>query len=477
MNRAEKATNWSDLLRSGHLGQIILLSFGVWLHAADELMVSTITPAMTAEIGGEIYIAWLIALYEVGSILAGATSVLFVFSIGVRRAMSLAALVYFAGCLVSGFSPSMLIMLLGRLLQGLGGGAMIAISFAAVHQIIPPQLTTRVYALISVVWGVSAFAGPMIGALFSDAGHWRGAFFFYALQAAVFGIFSWLKLHEANRSEQSAFARGAISRLLVKIGILAAGVLCIATSGTVDSTPVAVLLVMMGIAGIGTFVHLDEDSDENRMLPRKSWNPRFAQGAVLIIVLFLTAATAGLITYGPLILHRLHDLDAVSIAFILIFESVGWSVVAITLSGLALRYYRILIFNGFLAVTLGVFVLWLAMVPGPIWLITFGAFLLGGGFGAAWPYLVQRATVIAAHGDTERIATALPTVQRLGFALGAAMTGIIANSSGFVHAQSAADIAYSAYWIFGLLILPALAGMAGVVRFLYLAEKQHQQLT
>lgn len=459
-------------MRSGHLGQIILLSFGVWLHAADELMVSTVTPAMTAEISGEIYIAWLIALYEVGSILAGATSVLFVLTIGVRRAMSIAAVVYFAGCLVSGFSPSMPVMLLGRLMQGLGGGAMIAISFAAVHQIIPPQLTTRVYAIISVVWGVSAFAGPMIGALFSDAGYWRGAFFFYALQAAVFGVISWLRLHEAKQSDHSApFSQSAIARLLIKIGVLAAGVLCIATSGTVNSVVMAMSLVVMGIAGISTFIYLDGNADENRMLPCNSWNPRFAQGAVLVIVLFLTAATAGLITYGPLILARLHDLDAVSVAFILIFESVGWSVVAITLSGMALRYYRILIFSGFLAVTIGVIVLWLAIVPGPIWLITLGAFLLGGGFGAAWPFLVQRATTIAEKQDTERIATALPTVQRLGFALGAAITGIVANSSGFVQAQSTGEVAFSAYWIFGILVLPALAGMGGVVRFLYLAEK------
>ncbi len=472
MNNPELSTRWSDVARSGHIGQIILLSFGVWLHAADELMVSTVTPAMTAEIGGETYVAWLIALYEVGSIIAGATSVLFVLTIGVRRAMTLAAMIYFVGCLISGFSPSMFPMLVGRLVQGLGGGAMIAISFAAVHQIIPPILTTRVYAIISVVWGVSAFAGPMIGAVFADAGYWRGAFFFYSFQAAVFGMVSWFRLHEAKKNgKTSATSQSALARLLFKIVILAAGVLCIATSGTVNSIGLAFLLAILGITGIGTFIFLDGSSEENRMLPLNAWNPRFAQGAVLAIVLFLTAATAGLITYGPLILARLHDLSAVNIALILIFESVGWSIVAISLSGISLRYYRVLIFGGFLAVTIGVFVLWYAMVPGPVWLITFGAFLLGGGFGAAWPYLVQRATTLAEAVDTERVATALPTVQRLGFALGAAITGIVANSSGFVQAETAGDFAHSSYWIFGILVIPALAGMAGVVRFLYLAGR------
>ena len=64
--------SWSDLLRSRHFGQVVLVCFGIWLHAADELMVSTISPAMVSDIGGERYVAWLIALYEVGSIVAGA---------------------------------------------------------------------------------------------------------------------------------------------------------------------------------------------------------------------------------------------------------------------------------------------------------------------------------------------------------------------------------------------------------------------
>ncbi|MCB1460407.1 MAG: MFS transporter, partial [Nitratireductor sp.] len=128
MDQDSKAASWSELFSSGLTGRILLLSFGVWLHAADELMVSTITPAMIASIGGEKYVAWLIALYEVGSIVSGAASAIIVLRFGVRFSMAGAALVYFAGCLVSGLAPDMTSMLAGRLIQGLGGGAMIALS-------------------------------------------------------------------------------------------------------------------------------------------------------------------------------------------------------------------------------------------------------------------------------------------------------------------------------------------------------------
>ena len=62
---------WRELFANAGFGQVVLIGFGVWLHAADELVVSTISPAMTAEIGGLRLVAWLIALYEIGSIIAG----------------------------------------------------------------------------------------------------------------------------------------------------------------------------------------------------------------------------------------------------------------------------------------------------------------------------------------------------------------------------------------------------------------------
>ena len=43
---ADRSASWTALYRSGQFGQLVLLAFSVWLHAADELMVSTVTPAV-----------------------------------------------------------------------------------------------------------------------------------------------------------------------------------------------------------------------------------------------------------------------------------------------------------------------------------------------------------------------------------------------------------------------------------------------
>jgi len=105
---------------------------GVWLHAADALVATTVMPSAIAEIGGLPYIYWTIALYELGSIIAGAVTGVGVVALGLRTAMMASALVYALGCAASALAPSMTVMLVGRLVQGLGGGAMLALSYVGV---------------------------------------------------------------------------------------------------------------------------------------------------------------------------------------------------------------------------------------------------------------------------------------------------------------------------------------------------------
>jgi hypothetical protein len=72
----EQVHGWSALVQSELFGRLALLCFGVWLHAADGLTVATIIPSIIADIGGATLIAWMFALYEIGSIVAGAASAL-----------------------------------------------------------------------------------------------------------------------------------------------------------------------------------------------------------------------------------------------------------------------------------------------------------------------------------------------------------------------------------------------------------------
>src|SRR5260221_5833185 len=161
--RAKQQSAWRELGDSGRLPQFILLCLGVWLHAADTLVTATIMPAVVEDIGGVAYVNWTISLYQIGSIVAGAATGALSRRLGLRRMLIAAPAVYALGCIANALTPDMAIMLIARLVQGFGGGAMVAVSYVAIPLLFPERLWTRLMAIVGVILGVAALCGPLIG--------------------------------------------------------------------------------------------------------------------------------------------------------------------------------------------------------------------------------------------------------------------------------------------------------------------------
>ena len=115
-----------------------------------------------------------------------------------------------------------------------------------------------------------------------------------------------------------------------------------------------------------------------------------------------------------------------------------------------------------------------AIPSGPIWLIALFATLEGGGFGLAWTFILRRTTALSPSTEAERIAGAIPTIQRLGYAVGAAYIGIVANAAGLVEALPEIEAAYVARQLF-VACLPFAA--LGLMAMLALLQRTDKHLT
>jgi predicted MFS family arabinose efflux permease len=91
--------------------------------------------------------------------------------------------------------------------------------------------------------------------------------------------------------------------------------------------------------------------------------------------------------------------------------------------------------------------------------------LQGVGFGLFWPAVVHR-LVRNANQDEKDLAAASPsTIQRIGYALGTAMAGIVANLCGLAEGVSAAAARSAAFWVFAAFIPVLAAALFGAWRF------------
>jgi MFS family permease len=101
---------------------------------------------------------------------------------------------------------------------------------------------------------------------------------------------------------------------------------------------------------------------------------------------------------------------------------------------------------------------------GSIPLIVLCALLQGGGFGIAWPFMT-RIIVASAPADEQTIASAaVPTMQRIGYAVGAALAGIVANAGGFADGLTREAAGEVAHWLFLAFVPLGIVGLVAAVR-------------
>lgn len=454
--------SWREFLGNTGTGALALVCLAVWLHAADSLIVATMLPSIVAEIGGAALVSWTVSIYEIGSIVAGAATALLTMRYGLRWPMCLAAALFGLGCALSAISPNMQTVLLGRAFQGLGGGGLVAMAFVAMGVLFARRYTARALAVVSTFWGVSAFLGPLLGGFFVEYATWRIGFWFFAVQACALAL--WIALRVDTPVPQDA-PTGRFP--LARLGLLCLAVILISYGGVRVEPWRTIGFVLTGLGCLIWFLWRDGKAGTDRLLPLAPLDPRQPTGATLLMLLSLSMATIGILAYGPLLMTMIHGISALTAGYIVACSSIGWTLAAVSVSGAPERQDRswITLGMGLTAFSIAGFA-W-AVPDGPVWLIAVFAVMEGAGFGMAWTFILRRITALAPASEVQRVTAALPTVQRMGYALGAAYVGITANAAGFLTVQTPQDAASVARIIF-LACIPlgviGLGAMIGLVR-------------
>jgi MFS family permease len=466
MSIEKSQVDWRALWASGDLARFIFITLGILLHATNETMVATVMPAMVGELSGVELVGWSLAIYEIGAIVAGAAAGRLVSYVPLRSNMVVAALLYATGAVVCALAPSMPVFLAGRLIEGLGGGALVSLAFVSVERLFPRNIWPQLFGVMSAVWGVAAFSGPMLGAVIAQFLSWRWAFgiFFFGGGGMALACFAVLRGPAATRRQA---ATGKLPPFpFVALGTLAVGVVLIALAGVRIELLRSSVLLVLGLAGLALFFALDARKPLSRLFPSRPFDWSTPVGSGMIMVAAFSVATCSFTVYGPLLLTSLHGISLLTSGYIIAAESIAWSILSISVANAPVHREKAIIVTGAAMIAAGVAGFAYAVPSGFIPLILFCALLQGGGFGMAWPF-VTRVIVAAAKPTESTVASsAVPTMQRIGYAVGAASSGIIANAAGFADGLSGDTARHVASWLFIAFIPLTLIGVSAAVRLI-----------
>lgn len=433
---------WGDVLGEGRAVYTVILNLGIGLHAVDVFIISTVMPAVVADIGGAAYYAWATMLYMVASIIGAASGGPVKAALGPRRGYVVAGLVFLLGSAGCGASPSMLVLLAMRTVQGFGGGLLLAQSMALVSELYPAQLRTRILALISGVWGVAALIGPMIGGVFAEIAWWRGAFWTSLPIILLFTWLAWRALPGSTRPE--SIPEFPVRRL----ALLGAGVLCVGLASTLESHFAMVVLVAAAIGLVGLTLRLDALAD-NRLFPSHSASLNSPVGTASWIFFLASITHVSISVFLPLVLQVVHGVSPLAAGYFNAVLALSWTASAFVTAhwhgravALALVGGQVLAFIGMAGLALGT----VTLDPLVIGCLTA---TVGFGVGSCNLHLTALTMRHALPGEESVTASSIPTMRSLGIAFGAAGSGLIANLAGLGQGISVETVARAATWVDG----------------------------
>jgi MFS family permease len=171
---SSEAGLWSH----GHRALTIGLVLTITLVASEALAVSTIMPIVADDLAGgdRTLYGWVFSAFILASLVGIAAAGVMIDRGSLVRPYLLGLGLFCVGLVVGGLAPSMPILVGGRVLQGLGAGAIPAVSYVAIGRALPERLRAQMFATLSTAWVLPGLLGPFVAAVVAEAFHWRWVF-------------------------------------------------------------------------------------------------------------------------------------------------------------------------------------------------------------------------------------------------------------------------------------------------------------
>ena len=410
------------------------------LVALDSTVIATAVPSIVKDLGGFSQFPWLFSAYLLTQAVTVPLYGKFADMVGRRPVMFFGIAAFLLGSVLCGAAWSMPVLIAGRVLQGIGAGAVLPMSITIVGDLYSVEERARVQGYVASVWAGSSVVGPALGGLFSDYLTWRWIFF---LNLPLGLVAVWMlhsRFHErvVRRRHDIDYAGAALlvaGCTLLVLGLLQGGVTWAwsSTTGVVVFAAAAVLLAL--------FVSVERRASEP-VLPPWVLSRRVLAGTNLTS-LVVGVVLMGLTTYVPTYVQGVLGTGAVLAGFAVAALTLGWPLAAAVAGRIYLRIgFRDTAFLGaVLAVAGGV---WATTLGPDSSVLTVAAvcFVVGVALGLlSVPTLVAGQSVVG--WERRGVVTATNMFARnLGAAVGAALFGAVVNATlGHRLASPPADLA------------------------------------
>lgn len=386
----------------------------VTLVAFESMAVATVMPLVEDDLGDLWLYGWVFTAFFlgnlVGAVIAGSAAD------RMRPAIPFAGglLLFSVGLIIGGAAGSMGVLVAGRVLQGLGAGAMPAISYVCIGRGYRPESRARMFALMSSAWVVPSVAGPALAGVIGATVGWRWVFLGLLPLCGIIGLIALLGVRTIGASEEAAAPSNVMLAVQVAIGagLVLAG---LQTSAPLIAIPVLLLGLVVLVPAF------------RRLTPEGTLRARPGLAATVLVRGLLGFAFFAADAYVPFAITTVRGLSATIGGLALTAATFTWTIA----SWLQARWVdrvgpRRLVMSGLLVIAAGSVSMLAVLVPSiPAWIGLVSWAIGGFGIGLAFAPLSLVTLAVAAKGEEGRATAGLQLSDMLGTALGTGVAGAV----------------------------------------------------
>ncbi|WP_026572008.1 MULTISPECIES: MDR family MFS transporter [Sediminibacillus] len=401
------------------------LVISMFMAAIEGTIVATAMPDIVGDLGGFSVYSWVFSSFllmqAVTTLIYGKLSDLF----GRKPIFLIGVIIFLAGSLLCGLATTMTMLVVFRVVQGLGAGAVQPIVTTIVGDMYTVEERSKIQGYLASVWGISSVVGPLLGGFIVRYSDWAWIFWMNIPLGIIGMIGVILFFHEDVTKEKKSIDYIGSSLFFLAISALIV-VLVQGGAAWAWTSPQVLVLITVFIIGAVLFIWQEKKATAP-MMPLGIWNDK------LITIANLATLTSGMMMIGlssflPTYVQAVMGYSAIVAGFTLCTMSIGWPISATIAGHLVLKIgFRPTAILGGTALGIGgLLFVFLDPGKGPVY-AGISSFVVGVGMGLSSTTFIV-AIQSSVDWKTRGVATSLNMFMRIiGSALGAAVLGGVLN--------------------------------------------------
>lgn len=411
---------WAPSHRSLTVGLVLTIT----LVGFESLAVATILPSIEEELGDLHLYGWVFSAYFLGSLLGIVIAGRLTDRLGPARPFSLGLVVFSLGLVMGGVAPSMTALVVARVVQGVGSGAIPAVVYASIGRSYTEVVRPRLFAILSSAWVLPSLVGPVLSGSIADQWSWRWVFLGLLPLVGLSSALSHTSLRSLGRpNAQGTDPIGVPAALRVTAG---AGLVLSGLSAS--TSPLHALGLVAGgiLLGIRPLMSL---------VPPGTLRAQPGLPATILSRGMLTYAFFAADAYVPLSLTSIQGTSTAGAGLALTASGLSWAVGSWVQERKVETWGpRNLIRAGFALIVLGLSLFSIVLNPSaPLILVVVGWAIAGLGMGLAYAPISLLVLQQAEPGREGSAGSSMQLADVLGIALGAGFGGALIAVGDALH--------------------------------------------